>query len=130
MGDGFSYLSVLIGAIAYALYGGIYYSVVLSPKKKDSEGILHRQSAGPLKYIYSVIAAFVISFVMAIIIHSIGSDSLLIDVGTGFLIGLMITLVYLKNRLFGLMPKRSFFVAIGDHLVIFTILGIIHGFMM
>jgi hypothetical protein len=130
MGDGFSYLSVLIGAIVYILYGGIYYSVVLSPKKKDSGEILKHQSAGPLKYIYSVVAAFVISFIMAMIIHLIGSDSLPVNIGIGFLVGLIITLVYLKNMLFGLMSKKAFFVAIGDHLVIFTVLGAVHGLMM
>jgi hypothetical protein len=129
MGDGFSYLNVLIGAIVYILYGGIYYSIALSDKK-NNEGILNNQSAGPLKYVYSVIAAFVISFIMAVIIHSIGSDSLLVNIGTGFLVGLLIILVYLKNRLFGLISKRAFFVAIGDHLVIFTVLGAVHGLLM
>lgn len=47
----------------------------------------------------------------------------------GFMVGLIITLVYIKNRLFGLMTNQSLTVAIGDHLVIFTLLGALHGFM-
>lgn len=46
------------------------------------------------------------------------------------LIGLIISMVYLKNSLFGLMSKKSFLIAIGDHLIIFTLLGAIHGLFM
>ena len=129
--ESFNYLPVIIGGIAYMMYGGIYYSVVLSNKKKNNQkDILANQSNGSFKYIYSVIIAFVISFLLAILIQSTGSENVLVGLGIGFIVGLMITLVYVKNSLFGLMSKKALSVAIGDHLVIFTLLGLIQGFFM
>ena len=56
------------------LYGGIYYSVVLSNKKgSNNREIIENQSKGPFKYIYSVIIAFISSFLMSILVQSIGS---------------------------------------------------------
>ncbi|MFL6555407.1 MAG: DUF1761 domain-containing protein [Bacillus sp. (in: firmicutes)] len=122
-----SYLPVNVGGIVYIMYSGIYYSVVLSNKMKSKyKDILENQSEGPFKYIYSVIIAFSSSFLMAILIKSIGSDNLLIGLGIGFIIGLIISMVYLKNAMFGLMSKRSFLITIGDHLIVFTWLGAIY----
>ncbi|MEH7235444.1 DUF1761 domain-containing protein [Bacillus sp. JJ1562] len=123
------YLPIIVGGIVYIVYGGVYYSVVLSKKNKKRD-ILENQSAGPLKYIYSIILAFISSLIVGVIIQSVGSDHLIEGVGVGFIIGLLISLVYLKNTLFGLMSRRSFLVAIGDHLIIFTLLGTIHGLFM
>jgi hypothetical protein len=120
-----NYLPVIVGGIIYMLYGGIYYSVVLSGKKKSSHGI--EPSKGPFKYIYSVIIAFISSFLMAILVQSIGSVGMAEGMAIGFIIGLIISMVYLKNTLFGLMTKKSFLTAVGDHLVIFTLLGAVHG---
>jgi hypothetical protein len=120
-----NYLPVIVGGIIYMLYGGIYYSVVLSGKKGSSHGIV--PSKGPFKYIYSVIIAFFSSFLMAILVQSIGSVGMAEGMAIGFIIGLIISMVYLKNTLFGLMTKKSFLTAVGDHLVIFTLLGAVHG---
>jgi hypothetical protein len=127
--ENFQYLPVIVGGIVYMLYGGIYYSVVLSNKNKNKD-MLDNQTKGPAKYIYSVILAFVSSFLVGVLIQSVGSDQILVGVGIGFIIGLLISLVYLKNRLFGLMSNKSFLIAIGDHLIIFTLLGTIHGLFM
>ncbi|MCK6255484.1 DUF1761 domain-containing protein [Fictibacillus sp. KIGAM418] len=125
-----NYLPIIVGGIVYMLYGGIYYSIVLSEKKKSThKEFAANESKGPGNYIYSVITAFIISFFMAVLVQSIGADTLGTGLGMGFIIGLLITLVYLKNSLFGLMSRKSFFIAIGDHLVIFTVLGAIHGFL-
>jgi hypothetical protein len=122
------YLPVLAGGLAYMLYGGIYYSVLLSNKKgSQNQDIIKNQSNGPFKYIYSVILAFISSFLMAILVQSFGTDNWLVGIGIGFIIGLLISIVYLKNTLFGLMSRKSFLIAIGDHLIIFTVLGAIHG---
>lgn len=127
----FNYLPVIVGGIVYMLYGGIYYSVILSNKNKsENKDILENQSQGPGKYIYSVIIAFINSFLMAVFIQSTGSENLLVGVGIGFFIGLIISMVYLKNSLFGLMSEKSVLIAIGDHLIIFTLLGTIHGLFM
>ena len=125
-----NYLPVIIGGIAYMLYGGIYYSVVLSNKNKSNNKDILNQNKGPFKYIYSVILAFINSLLIAVLIQSSGSENLSVGVGIGFIIGLIISMVYLKNMLFGLMSKKSFVIAVGDHLIIFTLLGVIHGLMM
>jgi hypothetical protein len=104
----------------YMIYGGIYYSILLG-KKKDTG------SEGPFKYIFSVIAAFISSFLVGVLVHAAGADSLIAGLAIGFIIGLLITLVYCKNALFGLMTKRSCMIAIGDHVIIFTLLGLLHG---
>ncbi|QUG40051.1 DUF1761 domain-containing protein [Psychrobacillus sp. INOP01] len=121
-----NYLPVLVGGIIYMVYGGIYYSLVLSNKNKH-EDITTHESKGPFKYIYSVIMAFISSFLMALLVQNIGVNDLLGGAGIGFIVGLIITMVYLKNSFFGLISKKSFMIAIVDHLIIFTILGAIHG---
>jgi hypothetical protein len=121
-------LAIVLGGLLYMVYGGVYYSVLLSDKQAGkNKDILHQQSGGPLKYIYSVIIAFVNSFLVAIMIQALGAENLSGGLGLGFIIGLIITLVYIKNAFFGLMSKKSLFIAIGDHLVVFTLLGALHG---
>jgi hypothetical protein len=120
-------LAIILGTLLYMVYGGIYYSVRLGgdkhPEKKQLE------MAGPMKYIVSVIVAFISSFVVAILVQATGAENLVAGLLVGLMIGVVITLVYLKNRLFGLMSNQSFLIAIGDHLVIFTLLGALHGLM-
>ncbi|MGD6834225.1 DUF1761 domain-containing protein [Sutcliffiella halmapala] len=118
-----SLLAILAGGILYVIYGGIYYSTMLG-KKKDTQ---FTQSEGPLKYIVSVIIAFISSFFMAVLIEATGANTLLEGLMIGAVIGVVISLVYFKNSLFGLMTRKAFIIAIGDHLVIFTLLGGLHG---
>ncbi|MBM7618776.1 hypothetical protein JOC95_000618 [Bacillus tianshenii] len=118
-----SLLAILAGGILYMVYGGIYYSIMLG-KKKDAQ---FTQSEGPLKYIVSVIIAFIGSFIMAVLTEATGAHTLLEGLMIGAMIGVVISLVYLKNSLFKLMTRKAFFIAIGDHLVIFTLLGGLHG---
>ncbi|MFE7064835.1 DUF1761 domain-containing protein [Sutcliffiella sp. NPDC057660] len=118
-----SFLAILAGGILYMVYGGIYYSIMLG-KKKDAQ---FKQSEGPLKYIVSVIIAFISSFIMAVFIEAAGAHSLMEGLVIGAMIGVIISLVYFKNSLFGLMTRKAFLIAIGDHLVIFTLLGGLHG---
>ncbi|TQR21216.1 DUF1761 domain-containing protein [Psychrobacillus vulpis] len=115
-----NFIAILAGGLLYMIYGGIYYSVLLSGKKDN-------QSNGPFKYIYSVIIAFINSFLVAILLQATSSDSVLQGAAIGFIIGIIITMVYVKNALFGLISKKSLVIAIGDHLIIFTLLGILHS---
>ena len=85
--------------------------------------------AGPMKYIVSVIVAFFSSFVVGVLVQATSAEGLGAGLLVCLLIGVVITLVYLKNRLFGLITHQSFLIAIGDHLVIFTLLGALHGLM-
>ena len=120
--DELNLTAIIIGGLLYMIYGGIYYSITVGKKTAEI-----KQSKGPAKYIVSVIIAFISSFVIGMLIQVIGSDSLLGGVAVGAAIGVLITLLYLKNTLFGLIPIRSFAIAAGDHLVVFTLLGLVHG---
>jgi hypothetical protein len=117
-----NYVAIIIGGFLYMIYGTIYYSILLSNKKEQ-------QTKGPLKYIYSVIIAFISSFFVAILINAAGADTLLQGALIGFILGVTIKMVYIKNMLFGLISKKSTFIAICDHVVIFTLLGALHGWL-
>lgn len=115
-----NFIAIIAGGLLYMVYGGIYYSVLLSGKKENA-------SNGPYKYIYSVIIAFISSFLMAILIQMTGAETILQGALIGFIVGIFIKMVYVKNALFGLISKRSTLIAIFDHLIIFTLLGALHG---
>ncbi|MGM0866329.1 MAG: DUF1761 domain-containing protein [Bacillota bacterium] len=111
--------ALLAGAVLYMVYGGIYYSILLG--KKDQDG------TGPIKYIVAVIVAIVSSFLVGFLVQTTEAGGIAAGAVVGGIIGLLISIVYLKNTLFGLLSKRMFLIAIGDHLVIFTGLGAVHG---
>jgi hypothetical protein len=113
-----NYLAILVGGIMYMIYGAIYYSILVGKEN---------QSQGALKYVISVIVAFISSTFIAILVHATNAHGLLEGAFVGGIIGILISLVYLKNTLFGLVNKRNFLIAIGDHLIIFILLGILHG---
>ncbi len=119
-----NYIAIIGGALLYMIYGTIYYSILLG-KKKESEN----QSEGPLKYVVSVIVAFISSILVAILVQAAAAVGLVEGAAVGIIIGILISIVYLKNSLFGLISRNSFILAIGDHLVIFTLLGALHGFL-
>lgn len=109
----------LAGAMLYMLYGGVYYSILLG--KKDQEG------AGPVKYVVAVLAAFISSALVGVIVQGMESSGLASGALVGGIVGILISIVYMKNALFGLMTKRMFLIAVGDHLIVFTLLGALHG---
>ncbi|MFX3673607.1 MAG: DUF1761 domain-containing protein [Paenisporosarcina sp.] len=121
-------ISIIFGGLLYMVYGGIYYSVKLGGDKHPEKK--HNEVEGPMKYIFSVFVAFISSFIIAVLVQATGSEGISAGILLGFMVGVVITLVYMKNRLFGLMTNQSFIIAIGDHLIIFTLLGALHGFMM
>ncbi len=111
--------TVFAGGILYMIYGGIYYTVMVGKGN---------QSKVALKYVVSVIVAFINSFFIAILVQATSADSLVDATVVGGIVGLLISFVYLKNTLFGLVNTKNFLIAIGDHLIIFTLLGMLHGF--
>ncbi|WP_377887774.1 DUF1761 domain-containing protein [Alkalihalobacillus sp. R86527] len=125
---GISIMAFVAGGFLYMVYGGIYYSILLSDKKKsENEQFLLNESKGPFKYFVAVVVAFISSLIVAIFVQISSSTGIISGLGIGLLIGTIIMLVYLKNYMFGLLNKRAFYIAIGDHLVIFTFLGALHG---
>lgn len=125
-----NYIAIVIGGLVYMIYGAIYYSILLSDKKGASRNQQAEGKSGSLKYVISVIVAFISSFIIAVLVQAAGSEGVVDGLAVGFMVGFVIALVYLKNTLFGLISKKSFVIAIGDHLIIFTLLGGVHGFMM
>ena len=113
-----NYLAIFVGGLMYMIYGGIYYSILVGKEN---------QSKGALKYVISVIVAFISSTFIAIIVQATNAHGLLEGAFVGGIIGILISIVYLKNTLFGLVTKRNFLIAIGDHLIIFILLGVLHG---
>ena len=101
------------------IYGGIYYSILLG--KKDQDG------AGPVKYVVAVSVAFISSALVGVLVQATNSGGLTSGALIGGLIGILISIVFMKNALFGLISKRMFLIAIGDHLIVFTLLGALHG---
>jgi len=113
-----NYFAILVGGILYMIYGAIYYSILVGKEN---------QRKGALKYVISVIVAFISSIFIAILVQATNAHGLLEGAVVGAIIGILISIVYLKNTLFGLVNKRNFLIAIGDHLIIFTLLGALHG---
>ncbi|MTH54737.1 DUF1761 family protein [Bacillus mangrovi] len=109
--------AILTGAVLYILYGTIYYSILL--KNKENK---------PVHYVLSIVIAFISSFLVGVIIQTANVQEIGQGAWIGLLIGVIISAVYLKNSVFGLISKKSLKIAIGDHLVIFTVLGAVHGF--
>ncbi|MCR8849760.1 DUF1761 domain-containing protein [Rossellomorea sp. SC111] len=109
----------LAGAVLYMIYGGIYYSLLLGKKDQDE--------AGPMKYVVAVLVAFISSALVGVLVQGTQSDSLGSGALVGGLVGFLISIVYFKNTLFGLMTKRMFLIAVGDHLIVFTLVGALHG---
>ncbi|WP_397538659.1 DUF1761 domain-containing protein [Rummeliibacillus pycnus] len=113
-----NYFAIIAGGILYMIYGAIYYLILVGKEN---------QSEGALKYVISVIVAFISSFFIALLVQATNSNNLLEGAMLGGIIGILISIVYLKNSLFGLVNKKNFLIAIGDHLIIFTLLGALHA---
>ena len=115
----FNVSAFFAGAVFYMIYGGIYYTLLLG--KKDQE------RTGPVKYVVAVLVAFISSALVGVLVHATNSGGFASGALIGGLVGFLISIVYLKNALFGLMTKRMFLIAVGDHLIVFTLLGALHG---
>ncbi|MGD6818118.1 DUF1761 domain-containing protein [Metabacillus sp. 113a] len=115
--------AILAGGALYMIYGAIYYSILLKNKGEFAAN----ESKGPGKYAASAAIAFISSLLIGILVVSAGAETWISGAAAGFIVGLIITLVYLKNSLFGLLSRRALFIAAGDHLIIFTLLGAVHG---
>ncbi|QPC47628.1 DUF1761 domain-containing protein [Mangrovibacillus cuniculi] len=114
-----SLTALLVGAFVYMLYGGIYYSILLKNKKNH-----------PVAYVVSIIIAFISSFLVGFLVQAAGVEGIFNGGMIGLIIGFLISLMYVKNTMFKLIERKYFYIAIGDHLVIFTILGAVHGYFM
>ncbi|MDR0139075.1 DUF1761 domain-containing protein [Metabacillus idriensis] len=120
-----NFLAVMAGGLLYMAFGALYYSPFLFgniwTRMNPSEV---KDSA---KYAGSAVVAFLSSFLIAIIIHSIGADDVISGLMTGLIIGILLALAYLKNALFGLTNLKVYGIAVLDHVIAFSLLGILHA---
>ncbi|ELK47842.1 UNVERIFIED_CONTAM: DUF1761 family protein [Halobacillus marinus] len=114
-----SLIAVIVGAVIYILYGTIYYSLRL----KGKEGANH-----PAHYAAAVLIGFISSFLIGALVQAFHQQGILPGAFLGLIVGLLISVVYVKNSLFGLLSRRNMYIAIGDHLIIFPLIGAIHGY--
>ena len=124
-----NYLAVLAGGLAYMAFGALYYSPVLFGKtwtQMHKATLDKRKSQTPM-YVASPVVAFLSSFIMAVIVQAVQANSLGAGVLLGLLLGFLLALAYLKNAAFGLMSRKAYAIAIGDHIVAFVLLGVIHS---
>lgn len=122
------YGSVLAGAIFYMVFGALYYSPVLFGNAwSHLNNVKEGQLKNPLIYVGSTAAAFLSSFIMALLIQATGFDGLQNGLAIGLMAAVLIALVYMKNAAFGLMSKKVYAIAVGEHFISFTVLGILHG---
>ncbi|KUP04054.1 hypothetical protein Q75_16680 [Bacillus coahuilensis p1.1.43] len=120
-----NYLAILAGAFAYMIFGAVYYSPLLFG---DVWMQLHqKQASDPVKYAGSAIVAIVSSFFIAILIQLTGAATFSEGITVGLIIGVFVTVSYAKNMLFGMTSRKVFGIAIADHIIIYSILGILHA---
>ncbi|MGG3572499.1 DUF1761 family protein [Bacillus gobiensis] len=79
------------------------------------------------KYIASALIAFISSFLIALLVQIAGIDTLLSGLGLGLMIGLLAAFVFLKNTLFGLTSTKIYAIAMGEHMISFMLLGMLHA---
>ncbi|MBD0379901.1 DUF1761 domain-containing protein [Paenibacillus sedimenti] len=123
-----NYWAVLVGAIFYMIFGALYFSPMLfGGSWTRLNNVKEGHMSNPLIYVASTGVAFLSSFLMAILIQGTGASGLLAGLVVGLVVALIVTLVYLKNAAFGLMSRKVFAIAFGDHILSFIVLGILHA---
>jgi hypothetical protein len=122
------YGAVLVGALAYMAIGGLYYSpFLLGGSWTRLTNVKEGHMSNPRIYVCSTAVALISSFLMAILTQAAGTADLLSGIALGLIVGLLISLVYMKNAAFGLMSRKVYAIAVVEHLVSFIVLGIVHG---
>lgn len=124
-----NYWGVLAGAIFYMAFGALYYSPILFGSSWTRlNNVKDGHMSNPLIYVGAAAVAFLSSFFMAILIRATGASGIVSGLVLGLMVALIIALVYLKNAAFGLMSSKVYAIAVGDHLISFIVLGMLHGF--
>ncbi|WP_349408950.1 DUF1761 domain-containing protein [Pseudalkalibacillus sp. SCS-8] len=120
-------LAIIVGGFLYMAFGAFYYSPILFGNTWGQLNNIGEEGMRPINFVWSGVVAFASSFVMALIVGLTGAD----DVGSGLLIGALVgILLFLglfKNTVFGMTSKKVFAIAVGDHVIIFCLLGILHA---
>jgi hypothetical protein len=121
-------LAILAGGILYMVFGALYYSPVLFGNtwvKSNQLSDTHMKNG--MIYAGAALVAFISSFLVAVIVQATGADDLASGLVVGLIIGLLVALAYWKNTLFGMTNKKVFAIAVGDHLISFLLLSVLHA---
>ncbi|ASS73690.1 hypothetical protein CIG75_00995 [Tumebacillus algifaecis] len=119
--------AILLGGLLYMAFGALYYSPLLFGNTwVRANGLQDTYMNNPMLYVGAAIVAFASSFLIAVIVQVTGADDILSALGVGLSVGLLAALGLLKNTLFGMTTRKVFAIAIGDHLIAFTLLSILH----
>ncbi|MGD6793948.1 DUF1761 domain-containing protein [Metabacillus indicus] len=125
MFEGFNIIAVLAGGLLYMAFGAFYYSPLLFGKAWTS---MHPGGVkDSVKYTGSAVIALLTSFLIFTLIQLTGADGAGPGLLTGLIVGAVLALAYLKNTLFGLMNWKSYVIAVLDHVIACSLLGVLHG---
>ena len=125
--DDFSYLAVIVGALAFYFLGAIWYTFLFRRPWMSDLGIDPNQSVqspGPRLLIGSFVVALVLAAVMERIVGSFGVEHGL-RVGLG--IGAVLAAVMGQNALYDTRPARLWAINAGYAFVGSIIVGLIAG---
>lgn len=120
-----NYVAVLVGALLYMAFGALYFSPVLFGNTWTKLNNLTRLQ--PTSYVGSTVAAFLSSFLIAVIVRATGAGTIAAGLEVGISVGLLVAFAYLKNSLFGMASPKVAAIAVGDHLIAFTLLAVLHA---
>jgi len=120
--------AIIIGGLMYMLFGAFYYSPVLFGNKWAELNDVDLKEAGSKPFLAAFLVAFFNSLFIAILVQLTGTETVSEAILLGIVIGAILSFSYFKNMMFGLMKKSVFFIAIGDHVIILTLLSILHTF--
>ena len=125
--DNFSYLAVLIGAVAFFILGALWYSVLFRKPWMDDMGLdpaerPEKPPVGPLAGTF--IAALVLAYVVEFIVRDAGVGY---GLCRGALVGVAIAAILGQNALFDTRPKRLAYINAAYPLVGAVLIGAIAG---
>ncbi|WP_026690898.1 DUF1761 domain-containing protein [Alteribacter aurantiacus] len=119
-------LSILLGVIIYISIGMLYYSPLLFGNKWVE--VLNIKEANPPNYGLVSLVTLVITVVLYLLLQVAGAQTIIDGFLVGLLTGVIVTLAYGKDFLFGLgahtkNEQLTFVLAAGYHLLALTIIG-------
>lgn len=122
--------SILTGVVLYIALGMLYYSPILFGNMWIE--LLNIKAEDP-NYLLLTLVTVVTSTVLSLMLSWTGAETFMDGTLTGLALGLIVTLSYAKDFLFGLgshtkNPLRTYVIAAGYHLIALPIIGTVMMF--
>ncbi|WP_243387369.1 DUF1761 domain-containing protein [Bacillus kexueae] len=122
----FNFVAIILGGLLYMAFGAFYYSPILFGKKWAVLNNVDLKEAGAKPFVSAIAVAFLNSILMATLVELTSTETVSGAVVLGLIVSAILSFSYFKNMMFGMMKKSVFLIAIGDHVIILTILSILH----